>query len=229
MHPFEHLRYVARARNADPVEVARDSAYALAAFAGDPLNLTLACRRLVQRQPGSAPLWWMASHLLVSDRADELIWDLLDRLGSESTAEALIAGLPQAGSVASLGWSPAVAAVAAERDDVVLLRPGQVADAEIALIEAVAACEGRLLAEPGSAVLVAAAHGAGSPVWCVIDEGRRVPVDYVEQIAQVCGADEIDVSLVTHLVTRDGVFARRPGDLRPDCPFTPELLRRSVI
>jgi hypothetical protein len=230
MHPFEHLRYVARARNADPVEVARDAAYALGSLVNDPFNLVLACRRLLQRQPGSAPLWWLASQLVTSDRPGELVWELTQRLGADDCADMLADTLPADARVASLGWSQAIAVVAAERDDVRLLRAIEVDLADIVVIEALAVCERRLLAEPGSAALAEAARTAGIDVWCVVEEGRRVPLDYFDLIAAAPGgAEDVEVSLVTHLVTATEVSPRRDGDLAPDCPFAAELLRRSAI
>lgn len=230
MHPFEHLRYVARGRAADPVGVAREAAFALSSLGNDPFNLVLACRRLLQRQPGSAPLWWLCSRLVTSEHPGEQTWELIEQLDSDATADVLVDALPDSASVACLGWSPVMAVVAAERGDVDLVRAAAVGDGvEVTVIEAVAVCERRLLAEPGSARLAQVAAESGSEVWCVVEPGRRLPGEYLDRIAEAGALDEVDVTLVSVLVDADGCRPFQPADLRPDCPYAPELLRRSAI
>ena len=67
MHPIERLRMVARAAGEGPALLAQEAAGALAAFAGDPAGLVTACRRLVDRQPTSGPIWWLSARVLASD------------------------------------------------------------------------------------------------------------------------------------------------------------------
>ena len=62
MHPIEHLRYVARAHGADPVEVAMGAADALAGISRDPAAALVAARRLVEHHPTNAPLWSVCAH-----------------------------------------------------------------------------------------------------------------------------------------------------------------------
>ena len=64
MHPIEHLRYVARARGADPVSLVRETAAALSGLGHEPAGIVLAARRIVQRHPTCGPLWWLCSHVL---------------------------------------------------------------------------------------------------------------------------------------------------------------------
>ena len=64
MHPVERLRYVARATGYPQSVIVSETARALASFASDPQGLVTACRRMVQRQPGSAPLVWLCARVL---------------------------------------------------------------------------------------------------------------------------------------------------------------------
>jgi hypothetical protein len=230
MHPFEHLRYVARGRTTDPVGVARDAAFALSSLTSDPFNLVLACRRLLQRQPSSAPLWWLCSHLVTCQHPGEQAWDLIEQLDSDAAADALVGALPDAATVAAIGWSPVMAVVAAERNDIDFVRPSAIGDAvDVIVIEAAAAGERRLLAEPGSAQLARAALECGSEVWCVVEPGRRLPIEYLDRVAEAAGLDEVDPGLVSILVDAAGARPFDVSDLRPDCPYASELLRRSAI
>lgn len=106
--------------------------------------------------------------------------------------------------------------------------------ADVVLVEAVAAGPGRALAPVGSHVIAAVARSVGAPVWMVAGVGRRLPTEYVDAIAERVTAgssswdvdvDDLPLDLVTHVVTEDGVAD--VADLRPDCPFAPELLRSS--
>src|SRR5581483_9842508 len=66
MHPIERLRWVARSPEGDLSAAAAEAAEALAAFADDPAGLVIASRRLIERRPEAAPLWWLASRMLCS-------------------------------------------------------------------------------------------------------------------------------------------------------------------
>ena len=66
MHPIERLRYVARASGADQAVLVEETAHALRAFLDDPNGLVTACRRIVDRHPTSAPLWWLCARVLTA-------------------------------------------------------------------------------------------------------------------------------------------------------------------
>lgn len=65
-HPIERLRWAARHDGDGPRLAGLQAVRALAGFSGDPAGLVTACRRLVQRQPAMAPVWWAAARLLVT-------------------------------------------------------------------------------------------------------------------------------------------------------------------
>jgi hypothetical protein len=93
MHPIEHLRYVARATGADPVSLVNETAQALRGLRSEPAGLVLAARRIVERHPTCAPLWWLCASVLAAadpfDRARELS-ALMDADESSSIHLALV-------------------------------------------------------------------------------------------------------------------------------------------
>ena len=103
MHPIERLRWVARSPEGDVSMVAAEAADALAAFADDPAGLVIASRRLIERRPASAPLWWLASRVLCAlDPAFEAM-DAAADLERDRTPVALAGDLP-GGTIAIVGW-----------------------------------------------------------------------------------------------------------------------------
>src|SRR4051794_19539324 len=95
MHPIEQLRYVARAAGEGPALLAREAAGALAMFGGDPAGMVTACRRLVDRQPTSGPIWWLAARVLGApiDASGEA-WRAASELESDQTVDRLILTMP---------------------------------------------------------------------------------------------------------------------------------------
>jgi hypothetical protein len=103
MHPIERLRWVARSPEGDSSQVAAEAADALAGFAGDPAGLVTAARRLIERRPASAPLWWLASRLLCSLEPAFEAMDAAADLDRDRTPVALAGDLP-GGTIAIVGW-----------------------------------------------------------------------------------------------------------------------------
>lgn len=118
MHPIERLRYVARAGHVPGDVLARETAMALADFVGDDAAMLIACRRILDRQPTSAPLVWLAAHALGAPNQRQALWDAVETLEGDSTRAALAYSLPDDAVVGALGWSDAVANVARKRGDV---------------------------------------------------------------------------------------------------------------
>jgi hypothetical protein len=103
MHPIERLRWVARSPEGDVSLVAAEAADALAGFADDPAGLVIASRRLIERRPEAAPLWWLASRVLC---ALDPVFEAMDAaadLERDRTTVALAGDLP-GGTVAIVGW-----------------------------------------------------------------------------------------------------------------------------
>ncbi len=258
---------MARSRAVDESELVREAAIALGSMRTSGPDLVVACRRIVERHPELGALWWLCSRLLVSAEPTRLAWQIADEIASDPTPRALAAALPENATVLTIGW-PAVAGAALlrrgdarvlcadsrheasaflrllERADVEcdpvpaesLARAAAISD--VVLLEGVAACPSRVLAPIGSHVVAAVAADVGGPVWCALGIGRRLPVEYVDAIADRVTADtktfdvdvdELPVGLVSHVATCDGVSSDLSSALRPECSFTPDLLRASPI
>lgn len=266
MHPIEHLRYVARARGLDPAELAREAAVALGSLRGDHRDLVIACRRIVERHPEAGPLWWTGAEILSAADPGRAAWELADRIGDDRTSRVVASVLPDDATVVTIGWPAVGGAALVRRGDARvwcvdsryeasgflqrLERAGvasdpvppesmarAVAGADLVIVDALAASPARVLAPVGSHVLAAVAASVGTPVWCAAGIGRRLPVEYVDEIAARAlvgdpwelDLDDLPVALVTHVATADGLTSDVAAGLRAECPFAPELLRTSAI
>lgn len=263
MHPIEHLRYVARARGADASSLVREAATALASLRTDHANLVIAGRRFVERHPEVGPLWWMCASLLTSDDPTARAWEIAEQLDADPTPRRVASALPDEATVLTIGWPELGGAGLMSRGDVRVLCadsrfeasgfmqrlerydvecepvPAEsiaraAVAADVVLVEAIAAAPGRVLAPVGSHVIAAVGRSVDTPVWLVAGVGRRLPVEYVDAIAErvlACApgwdidVDDLPLDLVTHVVTEDGIAD--VSTVRPACPFAPELLRTS--
>jgi hypothetical protein len=267
VHPIEHLRAVARARGGDASSLVREAAIALGTLRADPANLVIASRRIVERHPELGPVWWLCARLLTSDNPSELAWELADEIDDDTAERQIALALPDEATVLTIGWPEIGGAALLRRGDIRVLCadsrhqassfmqrlerfevecdpiPAEslaraAASADLVVIEAVAASIQRVLAPIGSHVVAAVARSVDTPVWLAAGIGRRLPVQYVDAIADRVMADssvwELDVDdvplhLVTHVGSVDGVSDDVAASLRPDCPFAPELLRTSAM
>ncbi|MGH9265768.1 MAG: hypothetical protein ACRD1D_13855, partial [Acidimicrobiales bacterium] len=101
---MERLRMVARAAGEDPGMVAREAAAALAGCADDPRALVMACRRLVDRQAASGPLWWLAARVVASPEPEHEAWRSAEALRDDPTPALVAASLPDDAVLTVLGW-----------------------------------------------------------------------------------------------------------------------------
>src|SRR5204863_2879153 len=104
MHPIERLRYVARSSGAAQAVLVRETAAALAALGFDPPGLVTACRRILDRHPVSAPLWWLSARVLTANDPASEAWNAADEIGADSTADVLGYHVPDESVVCVLGW-----------------------------------------------------------------------------------------------------------------------------
>jgi hypothetical protein len=179
----------------------------------------------------------------------------------------IAAALPDAATVLTIGWPAIGGAALMRRGDVRVLAadsrheassflqrlersdiecepiPAEAiaraaAAADLVIVEGIAACPSRILAPIGSHVVAAVARTLDMPVWCTLGIGRRLPVEYVDEIAERVLAsadpwdldlDDLPVQLVTHVATGEGVTDDVTRGLGPECAFVPELLRVSPI
>ena len=83
MHPLEHLRSVARHQRADAWSVALEFVDLVAGWGLEGAELSVAARRLLNRRPDAAPLWWAASQLVLAPEPIGLAADLREQLRGE--------------------------------------------------------------------------------------------------------------------------------------------------
>jgi len=204
MHPMERLRMVARASGEDPGLLAREAAAALAGCADDPRALVMACRRLVDRQSASGPLWWLAARVVASPDPETEAWRSAEALRADPTPAVVAASLPDDVVLTVLGWPEQVTETLRIRGDARILvvdslgdgvslvaaldRAGSeavlvpesgigaaVAASTLVLLDASAVGPGGFLAVTGSRAAAAVAYTEEIPVWVVAGVGRILP------------------------------------------------------
>ncbi len=219
MHPIERLRYVARATGYPQGTVVAEAARALASFTSDPQGLVTACRRLVSRQPGSAPLVWLCARVLTAGDPRAEIHRVLTELEEDRTSSQLAHSIPDDATIVVLGWPEVASEALPRRGDVEvmvvdvlsegsglvrrLLDSGvdaldvpvaglgaAVADADLVVLEASVVAPTEFLAVSGSRAAAAVAHHAGTPVWLVAGVGRLLPMRMWEPVRQRVLTDE---------------------------------------
>ena len=204
MHPIERLRMVARAAGEGPALVAQEAAGALVAFGDDPAGLVTACRRLVDRQPTSGPIWWLAARVLCSTDPTQEAWRAVEQLQDDRTPEQLSAALPDGAVVTVVGLGEHTGDALVRRGDLEVLLidndtvephlirrlqrtdtmldavpaagvSAAVAASDLVVFEVSAAGPGGMVAPTGSRAAAAVAHHAELPVWAVAGVGRVLP------------------------------------------------------
>jgi hypothetical protein len=221
MHPIERLRMVARSAGEGPALLAQEAAGALAAFAGDPAGLVTACRRLVDRQPTSGPIWWLAARVLAADDPTGEAWRAAEELSDDDTPSVLAAHLPEEATVCVVGRPELAEEALVRRGDLPVLvidalgeghglarrlaRAGNDAElvpesglgaaasaADLVLLEAVALGPSGFVAASGSRAAAAVARLAGKPVWVVAGVGRALPGPLWNALSRRLGPAEWD-------------------------------------
>lgn len=204
MHPVERLRYVARATGYPQHVIVSETARALASYANDPQGLVTACRRMVQRQPGSAPLVWLCARVLCAGDPYSEIRSAIEAFESDTTSRELAHVLPDDATVVVLGWPELIGAALPRRGDVEVLvvdvhqeggglvmqlvdtdvnavdvplagLGAAVAEADLVLLEAGAVAPAEFLGISGSLAAASVAHSHEVPVWLVAGVGRFLP------------------------------------------------------
>ena len=204
MHPIEHLRYVARAHGADPVEVALGAADALMGVARDTGATLVSARRLVEHHPSNAPLWSVCATAVTSMDAYRAVDDLARAISNDSVAGHLADALDDVETVVVVGWSGHVVDALVRRGHVHVLVVDSLGDgrdalrhlsrrdvscelvaaegmaaaaesADVTLLAAMAMGNDSSLCAGGSLSVAAVAYCAEKPVWVVCSEGTRLP------------------------------------------------------
>lgn len=212
MHPIERLRYVARASGADQGLLVRETAQALAAFRDDPSGLVAACRRIVDRHPTSAPLWWLCARVLTAPDGQREAWQAVDDIEADTTAGELAFALAEEATACVIGWPEVVGDALPRRGDVEVLAVdalgegsglvrrlvhagidavdvptsglgAAVASSDVLLLEAVAVGPTGFVAVSGSLAAATVARHADVPVWLTAGVGRLLPARMWDALA----------------------------------------------
>lgn len=225
----------------------------------------IACRRIVERHPEVGPLWSMCARLLTADDPTTLAWRIADEIDDDPAPRTIAGAFTDDSSVLTIGWPEVAGAAIMRRGDLTVLCadsrheasgfmqrlerfeidcepvPSEslaraAAAADVAIVEATAASTRRVIAPIGSHVVAAVARSVDTPVWLVAGAGTRLPIEYVDAIAERMidvqtswdlDVDDLPLELVTHVASSAGVSPDVAAELRSDCPFAPELLRFS--
>ena len=204
MHPIERLRYVARADGAGPALLVRETALALCAMEFDPQSLVLACRRIVERHPTMAQLWWLCANVLAAPEPFARARELALVVERDETPGHLDDALPDDSTVLIVGWPFNAVKCLAQRGDAMMLvvdshgegeaLVDRLHDAEIAaelvpfeclgaaaqeaslvVVEALACGPKQALTIGGSRAVMETAKSLGKPTWLVAGAGTRMP------------------------------------------------------
>ncbi len=212
VHPIERLRHVARSGWAGSSILASEAAWALADLAEtEAPALVPACRRLLDRQPGCGPLWWMAARVLCAgDPVAEALWcaEALEEDPTEYVARQVV---PRQSRTVSRGGI------------------GEVASADLVLVEVDALGRGGMVIDPARRGLLESARAAEVPVWVQSGVGRVLPGRLFAVMASRMRSDDAHRVLVDHrnvekVVGPSGARALAVALTDFDCPEPPELL-----
>jgi hypothetical protein len=205
VHPIERLRYVARTSGGDQRLLVRETASAIAALRADPAGLVVSCRRIVERHPTSGPMWWLCANLVTAVDPARAVWELVEQLDDDATADHLVAALAEDAQVSVIDWPDFVGEALVRRGDVapwivdvsgegaalarrlsragdvdvdevgVALTATAVEHCDVVLVEALAVGDTGALCALGSHAMAAVGYCAEKPVWLVAGRGRRLP------------------------------------------------------
>jgi hypothetical protein len=251
MHPIERLRAVARASSISPVLAVRETAAAIAAVSGDPHALVTAGRRMIDRHPTAAPLWWFAARVLTAPDPRAEARRAAAEIEEDPTARELAHSLPDGATVTIIGWPELVGAALLRRGDIevyvidvhgdgsslvnrlhayevaaVDVAPeglgAAVAASDLVVLEAEAVGPTAALARAGSRAAAAVARHAGVAVWLTAGVGRVLPAPMWDALHARADLDDDPWDADDEIVPLDLVdLVATPSGLRP----VPEVLQ----
>jgi hypothetical protein len=210
---MERLRHVARSEGGDPAMIVAETADAVARLCPAPRELVPLCRKLVERNPTCAPLWWLCAHLLAKPDGLASAWRFAEQVIDDATARRVGDALPVGAKVLTVGSPRLVVEALCTRPDVGvsavdagdaawsvvrrLERSGVAVEivtpvatlaaaqlCDVVFVEAEACSTDVVVAAMGCGLAAVAATGVGVPVWLVAGRGRRLPVPFVDAITR---------------------------------------------
>ena len=197
---------MARATGADPVSLVSETAQALRGLRSEPAGLVLAARRIVERHPTCAPLWWLCASVLAAADPFEKARELGDRMDTDETTNHLVDALPAEATVCIVGWSPTALEALARRGDcraIIVDSFGRgdaavnalerldievqgvtlehaaigVQMSDVVIIDALGCGGTEVLSIGGSHAVAALAYCENKPAWTVTRLGTRLPIE----------------------------------------------------
>ncbi|HML01405.1 MAG TPA: hypothetical protein VK428_14560 [Acidimicrobiales bacterium] len=228
MHPIERLRYVARSGWGGPASLGAEAAYALAELAEqEPAALLTACRRLLERNPGCGPLWWVCARVLCAGDAWAEAAHCAQLLEDDPTEQLLEVELYGLRAVRHGGV-------------------GEVASADVVVVAADVIGPAGMVIDAGDCGLLEAARAVGTDIWVSGGVGRVLPArlwqamsvrlespprpsrtaasSWFDPVAS--SAVVVDLQAVRKVAGPTGVHETPRSLSRPDCPEPPELVAR---
>jgi len=258
MHPIEHLRYVARAKGADPVSLAYETINALRGLRHESAGIILSMRRIVQRHSSVGKLWWLCSRVVNAPDPFEAMSRCEDEINDDSTASNLRAAIADGSRVCVIGWPTTVLNGLASRSDLkfFVVESGgdgdsaverlqslgadatlvhletisaSINNSDLVLVEAMAAGPNRASCPAGSHAAAALAVCAKIPVWLVAPCGTFLPEPLWTAASDSTEFDVVPRELFSRVVTPAGLHDQVDDAFKPECPLAPELLRQSAM
>ena len=188
-------------------------------FAREPHALVTACRRMIDRQPAIAPLWWLGARLLTAPDPAVEIERVLAELADDCTVRELEFAVPADASVCVIGWPDLVGEALLRRGDLRVLvvdvhREGSgfaarlvqadvdchdvpvegmaqaIAASDLVILEASAACPTEVLAVSGSYAAAVIAPRLEGPGWLGRGVGRLLPANLYAALVERAGLDD---------------------------------------
>jgi hypothetical protein len=228
MHPIERLRFVARSGWAGPADLGVEAAFALAELAErEPAAMLPACRRLLERNAGCGPLWWVSARLLCGGDPYTEASRCAEALEDDPTEDRLEEALHGRRAVHHGGVSEVASA------DVVVIRTdalgptGMVVDADD---------EGLLQAAVELGAEVWAVAGVGKVLPARLWEALRARLDVPPTTARTAASAwfepgppsvrVVGLAGIAAVVGPDGAATPVDAVAASDCPEPPELVAR---
>jgi hypothetical protein len=207
---------VARAGWAPPAVLAAEAAWALGDLALHEESAVLpACRRLLDRHPRCGPLWWVAARMLTAGDPVEEAERCADLLESDPTADLWREDLGDSRRAVRHGGV------------------GDVASADVVVIEVDAIGPGGVVLDADDIGLMAAARALGVPVWVEGGVGRVMPpklwdalVRRVDAAHMARSGSVVDLDGIDRVAGPHGVQDVSVALASTDCPEPGALLAR---
>jgi hypothetical protein len=165
----------------------------------EPAGLVLAARRIVERHPTCAPLWWLCAQALSALDPFERLYELESEINKDATTDHLLAQLGDARVVCIVGWSPTALEALVQRGD----------------------CKALVIDSFGSAdSAVNALERVEVEAECVSIEHAARAIDMCDMVvldALGCGPDEFLMTSGSHGVAALAYVAQKPALVTARC------------